>query len=112
MQAANAAVAQSNRKINGYQVSSIASTAERPTHHRTAPPSGSPPTQSSLPLAVQPQHCHPYIFCADTSVPTALQLPPLAQSIWQGPGSCTPALDSSLVCLVTTHVLFYLVATH
>ncbi|KAL3139742.1 hypothetical protein ABBQ38_004047 [Trebouxia sp. C0009 RCD-2024] len=86
--AANVAVSQSNRKINGQLVSSIAATADRPMHHRV----GQHAAPTSAPLQavhLQSRLCNAYARAAvgpDHLPPAALQH---ALAGW--PGQASPA---------------------
>ncbi|KAA6424512.1 MAG: RNA-binding squid [Trebouxia sp. A1-2] len=93
--AANAAVSQSNRKINGHQVSSIASTADRPMHHR----SGQQPVplqhQTSLLAEVPARYCQAHIMSPDKMPPTCLHLPTVAHNLWAGQATLAPTLPTA-----------------
>lgn len=92
LQAANTAVSESNRKINGHQVSSIASTADRPMHHRT----GQQPVPLPQPAIAVPeipsQRSHIYAVCSDQPPSTCLQLP---TPMWAGQSALSPAFAAS-----------------
>ena len=93
LQAANTAVSQSNRKINGHQVSSIASTADRPMHHRTGQqplPLPLPHQAIAVPKVPSPRR-HIYAVCPDQPPPTSLQLPTPVQPMWAGQTALPPA---------------------
>lgn len=94
--AANAAVSQSNRKINGHQVSSIASTADRPMHHRSgqqpAPLQQQPPLLAEVPA----RYCQAYTTMSpDKMPPTCLHLPTVAPNLWAGQTTLAPTLDTA-----------------
>lgn len=99
MQAANVAVSQSNRKINGQLVSSIAATADRPMHHRAGQHAASPPTSSALEaIDMQSQLCNAYARAAlgpDHLPPAALQHALMECSAW--PGQARSLAPSTLV---------------
>ena len=96
VQAANAAVSQSNRKINGHQVSSIASTADRPVHHRTGQQPALPPLQhqASLLAEVPARYCQAYTMSPDKTPPTCLHLPTVAHNLWAGQTTLAPTLPT------------------
>lgn len=92
LQAANVAVSQSNRKINGQLVSSIAATADRPMHHRAgrlAAPTPSTPEAINL----QPPLCHAYAKPAlepDHLSLAALQQALAGHNVWRGQANFAP----------------------
>lgn len=92
LQAANVAVSQSNRKINGQLVSSIAATADRPMHHRAGRPAAPTPSTPEA-INMQPQLCHAYAKAAlephHLSV-AALQQALAGHNVWPGQASFAP----------------------
>lgn len=105
VQAANVAVTQSNRKINGQLVSSIAPTDDRPMHHRSGQHAAPCPTTLPDPLDLQSRLCNAYARASlgpDNLPSAALQHLLPAQSVWLGPASLAPSvapsMESCLVC--------------
>lgn len=99
MQAANVAVSQSNRKINGQLVSSIAATADRPMHHRAGQHA---PHIPSTPEAfdMQSQLCHAYAKAAlrpDHPSSASLQHALPGHNVWPGQASLAPVTQPCLV---------------
>ena len=102
MQAANAAVSQSNRKINGQQVSSIASTADRPMHHRSGQQPAPLQPQPSLLAEVPARYSQAYTMSPDKMPPTCLHLPTVAHNLWAGQTTLAPTLPTAQVSLAAS----------
>ena len=93
-QAANVAVSQSNRKINGQLVSSIAATADRPMHHHVGQHAS--PTSAALEaIDLQSQLCNVYARATlgpdHRLTPAAVQHALAGCSAWLGQASLAPS---------------------
>ncbi|DBB03861.1 TPA: hypothetical protein ACH3X1_012951 [Trebouxia sp. C0004] len=93
--AANAAVSQSNRKINGHQVSSVASTADRPMHHRSGQQPAPLQHQPSLLPELPARYCQAYTMSPDKMLPTCLHMPTVAHNLWAGQTTLAPTLPAA-----------------
>ena len=101
MQAADVAVSQSNRKINGQLVSSIAPTDDRPMHHRSGQHPAPSPSTLPDPLDFRSQLCNAYARAGlgpDHLPSAALQQSLPTQNVWPGPPSLAPSMEACMVC--------------
>ena len=99
VQAANIAVSQSNRKINGQLVSSIAATADRPMHHRIGQPPA-PTSHTPETCEMQSQLCHAYARATlepDHLSSAALQHALPGRNLWPGQASLAPSTQACLL---------------